>query len=59
MVKFDRYHSMSLFWAAAALFYIVMEMRADPNSLAYTHAMIGVFGSLTLSLLNELLTKKE
>ncbi len=59
MAKFNHHHVMSFFWAAAALYYLVMEIRADPNSLAYTHAMIGVFGSLTLSLLNELLAKKE
>ncbi len=59
MVKFDYYQIMSFFWAAVTLYYIVMEIRADPNSPAYTHAMIGVFGSLTLSLLNELLAKKE
>ncbi len=59
MAKFNHYHLMSFFWAAAALFYIVMELRAGPTSPAYTHAMIGVFGSLTLALLNELLAKKE
>ncbi len=55
MVKFYSYQIMSFFWAAIAVYYIVMEIRADPNSPAYTHAMIGVFGSLALSLLNELL----
>lgn len=59
MEKFDHYYIMSFFWAAVALYYIVMEIRADLNSPAYTHAMIGVFGSLALSLLNQLLAKKE
>lgn len=59
MVKFDHYQVMSFFWAAAALYFIMLEIRAPSGSPAYTHAMIGVFGSLTLSLLNELLAKKE
>jgi len=59
MAKFNHYQVMSFVWAAAALYYIVMEIRADPNSLAYTQAMIGVYGSLALALLNELLAKKE
>ncbi len=59
MVKFSHYQIMSFFWAAAALFFIVMQIRAPSDSPAYTQAMIGVYGSLTLSLLNELLAKKE
>ncbi len=59
MAKFNHYQVMSFFWVAIAVYYLVMEIRADLNSLAYTQAMIGVYGSLALALLNELLTKKD
>lgn len=59
MAKFNHRQVMSFFWAAAALFFIVIQIRAPGDSPAYTQAMIGVYGSLTLSLLNELLAKKE
>ena len=58
MAKFNHYQVMSFLWSATALYYIVIGIRADLNSLAYIHAMIGVFGSLALALLNELLAKK-
>ncbi len=59
MAKFNHYQVMSFLWSAIAVYYLVMEVRADPNSLAYIHAMIGVYGSLALALLNELLAKNK